>query len=73
VVKLEKEFVVERERDEIVGAFDDDATFEAILPDTRIVKGARARRASSSPRWSTATCASRRSATGMSGARSRGR
>jgi carbon monoxide dehydrogenase subunit G len=38
VVKLEKEFVVERERDEIVGAFDDDATFEAILPDTRIVK-----------------------------------
>jgi carbon monoxide dehydrogenase subunit G len=37
-VKLEREFTVERHRDEIVVVFDDDATFEAILPDTRIVK-----------------------------------
>jgi carbon monoxide dehydrogenase subunit G len=37
-VKLESEFTVERHRDEVVGIFDDDATFEAIMPDTRIVK-----------------------------------
>lgn len=37
-MKLESEFTVERHRDEIVGVFDDDATFEAMLPDTRIVK-----------------------------------
>ena len=37
-MKLESEFTVERHRDDVVGVFDDDATFEAIMPDTRIVK-----------------------------------
>ena len=37
-MKLAKEFTVERERDDLVGVLDDDATFEAIMPDTRIVK-----------------------------------
>jgi carbon monoxide dehydrogenase subunit G len=37
-VKLESEFTVERHRNDVVGVFDDDATFEAIMPDTRIVK-----------------------------------
>ncbi|MFQ5697589.1 MAG: hypothetical protein ACE5IL_04805 [Myxococcota bacterium] len=39
-MKLEREFTVERPRDEIACVFDDDATFEEILPDTRIVERA---------------------------------
>jgi hypothetical protein len=37
-VKLEKEFTIERPRDELACVFDEDATFESILPDTRIVE-----------------------------------
>lgn len=37
-MKLEREFTIERPREEILCVFDDDATFEEILPDTRIVE-----------------------------------
>ncbi len=36
-MKLSSEFVVARSREEVARVFDDDATFEALLPDTRIV------------------------------------
>jgi hypothetical protein len=38
VVKLETEFTIERQREELVGIFDEDATFEAIMSRTQIVK-----------------------------------
>jgi len=36
-VKLEKEFVVARPRERVASVFDDDATYRALFPDTRVV------------------------------------
>jgi hypothetical protein len=36
-VKLEKEFLVAQPRDRVAGVFDDDATYCALFPDTRVV------------------------------------
>ena len=36
-MKLEKEFVVARPRERVASVFDDDATYRALFPDTRVV------------------------------------
>lgn len=43
-MKLASEFVVARRREDVARLFDDDATFEALLPDTRIASSQDGRR-----------------------------
>jgi hypothetical protein len=48
-MKLEKSFVVARDRDALLPALDDDATFGGLFPDTRIVSHRGSRRETSTP------------------------
>ena len=48
-MKLEKEFVLARRREELVGAFDDDAIYESLFPDTRVTSGGQGVRETRTP------------------------